>query len=503
MSLSIDFRAHSETGLVRKNNQDSGYASPTMLLVADGMGGAAAGDLASTVAVREIMRSDGAHSLDSCSEVLTGAMARANHLLADLVEQDPSLDGMGTTVVGGLVSEGHFSLLHLGDSRAYLLRAGSLYRLTHDHSWVQSLVDDGKISVAEAAVHPHRSLLLKVLNGQSQHDPDLEDIPLAVGDRLLLCSDGLCGFVPDPTIRSIVSSTDDLDRAMDQLVAAAHAGGGADNITVLLADVVPADPVLDARRPEVVGAAFDGVVPETQEHTLAGSELSAIAAKPEPTAPTERYLEGPDELAALDAEQARYAPRDGLRHPVRTMLASALAFALVASAGLYGAWRYAQTQYYVGADQAQVAVFRGVPGSVLGKPLQTVVERPGILLADLPTFFQQQVTSTIQVANLGAADSTVAQLRTRAEQCIARRQASPSPSPSATPSASARASASPTPAKASSGSAASTTTSAKPTPATSSASPKPSAAVSSVRASSLLQTPQANASATPSGTQEC
>ena len=141
MTFSLDTRAHSEVGLVRKNNQDSGYVSPTMILVADGMGGAAAGDLASTVAVREILRSDGHYTLDQTGEVLAGALARANHTLADLVQQDPSLDGMGTTVCGALFTGTELGLVHIGDSRGYLLRGGVLHRLTHDHSWVQSLVD--------------------------------------------------------------------------------------------------------------------------------------------------------------------------------------------------------------------------------------------------------------------------------------------------------------------------------------------------------------------------
>ncbi|WP_420176114.1 protein phosphatase 2C domain-containing protein [Luteococcus sp. OSA5] len=440
MVFSLDYRAHSEIGLVRKSNQDSAYASPRMLVVADGMGGAAAGDLASTVAIREILKSDSSRPLDQTHEVLSGALSRANHLLADLVQADPSLDGMGTTVTAALFTGQELGMVHIGDSRAYLLRGGVLHRLTSDHSWVQSLVDEGKISLAEAAVHPHRSLLLKVLNGQPTHEPDLETVELQLDDRLLFCSDGLCGFVPDATIREILQRNEDLDQAMTELVAAAHQGGGADNITVLLADVLPHDAALDARESTVVGAALDESVPDIEEHTLVGLETPIPADDPEPAASDERVLEKPD-LAVLDeVESQRYAPKAARRRPFLAALAITAALAVLASAGLWGAWRYSRTQYFVGAQDQQVAVFRGVPGSVLGLELSEVTQTSKIQVDDLPTFYQQQVRTTIPVANLEAANETVGHLQKRADACRAQRAArakaqasQPTPAASGTP----------------------------------------------------------------------
>ena len=183
----LRFVSHSEIGLVRKNNQDSGFASPTLLVVADGMGGAAAGDLASAVAIDTIKRivpdpqsgEDPPTAGEEMLEVLAGAIHKANDRIADLVASDYSLDGMGTTVTSAMFDGTALGVAHIGDSRAYLLRDGILERLTHDHSWVQSLVDEGKISLEEAAVHPHRSLLLKVLNGQAANDPDLTIVAAA------------------------------------------------------------------------------------------------------------------------------------------------------------------------------------------------------------------------------------------------------------------------------------------------------------------------------------
>ena len=200
MTLQLSYVAHSEIGLIRKNNQDSGYASPHLLVVADGMGGAAAGDLASAVTIDTIRNIDGPTAGDQMLEVLASAIHQANDKIAELIESDLSLEGMGTTVTGAMFDGTQLGVAHIGDSRAYLLRDGHLKRLTHDHTWVQSLVDDGKISESEAAMHPHRSLLLKVLNGQPTNDPDLTIVPVVAGDRLMFCSDGVCGLIDDDVI---------------------------------------------------------------------------------------------------------------------------------------------------------------------------------------------------------------------------------------------------------------------------------------------------------------
>src|SRR5690606_2097292 len=206
--LTLRFVAHSEVGLIRKNNQDSGYASSRLLLVADGMGGAAAGDLASAIAVDSIGRVDTEVESEQQLSVLAEAIGRANQRIADFIADDYTLEGMGTTVTGALFDGQTLALAHIGDSRAYLFRDGVLEQLTHDHSWVQSLVDEGKISTEEAAVHPHRSLLVKVLNGQPAADPDLTRVPVRSGDRLLFCSDGLCGLVEDDQIAAAIAEPD-------------------------------------------------------------------------------------------------------------------------------------------------------------------------------------------------------------------------------------------------------------------------------------------------------
>ena len=248
MALELRVRAHSEVGLVRKENQDSGFVSPSMLMVADGMGGAAAGDLASRVAVDELRQADGRGSGEEMLDVLDDAARRANDRLAELIEEDPNLEGMGTTICGGLFDGRSLGVVHLGDSRGYLVRDGHTLRLTHDHSWVQSLIDEGRLDEGAAFSHPHRSLLLRVLNGQPYSRPDLLLVTLKDGDRLLFCTDGLCGIVDDPDIAASLNRADPQE-ALAGLIEAAHEAGGSDNITLVLADVVDPGGPTDATAP--------------------------------------------------------------------------------------------------------------------------------------------------------------------------------------------------------------------------------------------------------------
>lgn len=273
MAFSLQIDAHSEIGLVRNNNQDSAYVSPHLIVVADGMGGAAAGDLASAVAIRELQRADEQNlapnasnwpcwSATRCWRRSAAHWPRPTTHCPTSSDGDHLLEGMGTTVCGAMFDGEHYGICHIGDSRGYLLRDGQLTRLTHDHSWVQSLIDSGKITVDEAAKHPHRSLLLKVLNGQPVHTPDFKLVDAKLRDRVLFCSDGLCGMVDDDVILKLLSADKPLDSIVRSLTQAAHQGGGLDNITLIVADVVDYDEALQAVPPQVLGAAEAMKIPE-------------------------------------------------------------------------------------------------------------------------------------------------------------------------------------------------------------------------------------------------
>ena len=417
MALTLTWTAHTEIGLVRKNNQDSAYVSPTMIMVADGMGGAAAGDLASAVAILELRDTDVslAERLVPASDddkpdvlgVLAGALQRANDHLNDLIADDPALDGMGTTVCGFILFEDALAMVNIGDSRAYRLRDGVLERLTHDHSWVQTLVDDGRISEAEALQHPHRSLVLRVLNGSPAHRPDLQWADLRAGDRLLVCSDGLCGLVTDAAISERVRIAD-RDEAVGALVGLAHAAGGYDNITIVLTDVVVDGPL---GAPAILGSAEDAALPETEDTaTIDPIVIDAADA----AASEERVI----------TERDRYA-LTGRRRPATVVkLALGLLLPLLAIGGAGWGWfSYTQTRVYIGSHTEQVAIFAGVPDTILGRPLSHVVETDATRVADLPPYFAERVKATIAVENLDRARVTVAELRAKAAQCIAQREA--------------------------------------------------------------------------------
>ncbi len=419
MTLTLSYVARSEVGLVRKNNQDSAYVSPTMLMVADGMGGAAAGDLASAVAINELRDSDGDFRESDMLEVAAGAIGRANERIRELVAADPSLDGMGTTVCGLLFDGERLAVANIGDSRGYRLRDGHFERITRDHSWVQTLVDDGRITEAEALVHPHRSLILKVLNGQSNHQPDLEMSDIKVGDRYLICSDGLCGMVTDAAIKQVVDG-DDPAAVVEELIRIAYAEGGLDNITIVLADVVDdGEPGAVA----VLGAATE-------------IDLASVSDESEDTRPLP--VEGDpldDPKARQLTEQERYQPTTRGRTAawVKVVLGIVLPL-LVIGGGLFGWYSFTQTKYYVGEDNDLVAVFRGVPDTVLGFPLSTVLEVHNTHVSDLPLYYQEKVRDAIVAPDLESAHATTDELRVKAQECIAQREerarATSSPTPS-------------------------------------------------------------------------
>ena len=430
MTLQLSYVAHSDIGLIRKNNQDSGYASPHLLVVADGMGGAAAGDLASAVAVDTIRKIEIPTTGQDMLEVLALAVQQANDKIAELVESDLSLEGMGTTVTGAVFDGTNLGLAHIGDSRAYLWRDGHLERLTHDHTWVQSLVDDGKISETEAAMHPHRSLLLKVLNGQPTNDPDLTRVPVMPGDRLMFCSDGVCGLLDDDVIEAALQLPD-LNDAAERLIAESLNQGGIDNITVIVADVVESEGSDDVI---VLGAASEH--PNPADSVL--RDRPAEEEDPEETLVTNLVdFEPPP----VDDEE-RYSPQAPHQRRFRRPLIGLLLLLLIAVAGLGLAYGWTRTQYFVGTDQDQVAIFQGLSDGLPGLSLSRVYEIQQLTVSELPPFYQEQVKANIDVPSLDSARATVAELTEAAKTCASPQPTTsprttpgsrPSPTPTASP----------------------------------------------------------------------
>jgi PPM family protein phosphatase len=257
MSPMLRSAAGSDVGRRRQMNQDSAATSPRLLVVADGMGGHAHGEVASTVAVRAMVDAAAGLTGDLSGvdllAVLGEALEDAAGRLTGLAQDNPELSGTGTTVVAFLVDGLRIGIAHIGDSRAYLLRDGGLTRLTRDHTLVQALVDEGRISAEEAAIHPRRSWLVRTLQDSSAPEPDLFVHDAVEGDRYLICSDGLTAVLDDDTVRAVLATEPDRVAAVARLIDIANEGGGPDNITCIVADVV--DEPADGDEPVVVGAA--------------------------------------------------------------------------------------------------------------------------------------------------------------------------------------------------------------------------------------------------------
>src|SRR4249919_666857 len=255
MAFHLRYAAISDVGRVRKDNQDSGYVGPWMIAVCDGVGGAARGDLASSTAIGQLRKLDARPDADLRGAV-AGALHRANDRIAEIVDDDPSLSGTSTTATVALFDGVKLTFGHVGDSRAYLFRGDSIRQLTKDHTFVQSLIDEGRITDEEARTHPHRHLILKAIDGVHDIDADLFDVELELGDRLLLCSDGASGVLDDGRLADILSMGTP-DYAAVELVRASLEAGTTDNVTCVVADIVDEAELPGDQQPMLVGAAAD------------------------------------------------------------------------------------------------------------------------------------------------------------------------------------------------------------------------------------------------------
>jgi protein phosphatase len=237
MSFTLRAATVSDIGLVRANNEDSAHAGRHLIALADGIGGMPAGELASGIVVRTLAALDEDPAGTDALSALRRATEAANQEILEVSESDAANDGMGTTATALLLSGDQLALMHVGDSRAYMQRGGELCQLTKDHTFVQSLVDQGLLTPDEARHHPRRSVVTQALQGL-EYQPTLELQPAKPGDRLLLCSDGLSDFVSDEAIGRTLRSYPDVAQCAEQLVKLALEAGTADNVTVVVADVV-------------------------------------------------------------------------------------------------------------------------------------------------------------------------------------------------------------------------------------------------------------------------
>ena len=489
MTHLLRYAARTDRGLLRANNQDSVFAGDRLLVIADGMGGHAAGDVASRLVVAAFVDLDELPLGSDMVRPLTDATRSGNAAIAEMVDENPEFDGMGTTLTALLFDGPLVALAHVGDSRAYLYRNGVLHQISHDDTFVQSLVDDGRITADEAAHHPQRSLLLRALNG-TEMDPSITLRETSAGDRFLICSDGLSDVVSPESIADALAGPDP-DQVADTLIQLALVGGGPDNVTVIVADVLetgsdggfgvsggvdpeatgPMQPIhLTQKMPRVP-------LPPIPEDVPAKPEYASAEEGPSLHDEYDDEFDGPDfppdvDDFASDAPDDDPAAPDGSsgapgpagdrrmvsappRHRWQRRWAFALALAVLVGVGLTGSYLWAHSKYYVGDNDDQVAVFRGVNGSLLGWKFASVQENScgasaanctPLKVDDLVQAARDQVNAGIPVSTL--ADARAVMTRLNSQQlppCPTPTTAALVTSPTAAPTGSAAASVVPPP----------------------------------------------------------
>ncbi|WP_300344023.1 PP2C family serine/threonine-protein phosphatase [Nesterenkonia sp.] len=517
MALVFRFAARSDAGVVRSKNDDSGYAGRYFAVVADGMGGHAGGDIASASTVLDLAHLD-TRGFAEPDTVLPDEIQTANAFLNKLVQTNPKLAGMGTTITAALITGDKLQFAHIGDSRAYRLKKGRFRQVSHDHTFVQRLVDEGRLDPEAAEYHPHKNVLMRVL-GDVDASPELDitSFPLEAGERWLLCSDGLNAVVSDRLIEQKLRSGDELETIVDELVDLTLEGGAPDNVTVVCLEVVEADeedltgsddlplteeavaaasssytdpdagsetmeldvvPVvnreaLSGHRPDdaelsplsaamvqrklgvrphtLVGAAVQaaetGTIPviprNVDEHPvplLTGQPLrpvrhtySEMLGEPQPgtpeaetesagqrSEPSESLETGDDEAEAdfgieLDEEDLQQLETVRRRRSWFLPVFVTLLVVLIAVVTFLG-YVWTQTQYYVGADDGEVAIYSGVSQTLGPISLSEVDEHVDIRLEDLPHYDRNRVTSGIFAEDRAHAEQIVENLRQSAEE---------------------------------------------------------------------------------------
>jgi PPM family protein phosphatase len=440
MTLALRYAVRSDVGLLREGNEDSAYAGPHLLAVADGMGGYEAGEVASAAVISTVAPLDRRPVPESeLTDALASAVSTAKDSLRRIVDADPAVGSMGTTLTALLWADGSAAICHIGDSRAYLLRDGDLYQITRDHTFVQALIDQGRIRPEEAATHPQRSLLLRALDGRTDADPDLSVLAAEVGDRFLICSDGLPVAVTDEAILEALAEIPEPADAVLKLIDLAIAGGGPDNITCIVADVIDTDrsQLKPTRAAVFAGAAaatsngvhdtrtrpFDRpVLDEDGGLTRVGAVPAGHGTLPGLDGAPGQGTEG-GRARQAGAAQARQAAepedeppdaRPRRRLPLVPLLVGL--FVLVIAVGVLVLYEYANSQYYVGTSAGKVVIYRGLNEKVLGISIRSVYQRTPIPVAGIMTTDSQAI-SRAPTGSLSQARAFLATIRKDYQTC--------------------------------------------------------------------------------------
>jgi serine/threonine protein phosphatase PrpC len=379
-----------DTGRQRRDNEDSAFARAPVFVVADGMGGAQAGEVASRIAVEAFEH--GLPGDGNPEERLATRVREANNQIYERSRADRGRAGMGTTLTAAYVDDAHVAIAHVGDSRAYLFRDGTLQRLTQDHSLVDELVRRGKLTEEQAAEHPQRSIITRALGPEPDVEVDTWTYPARPGDVVLLCSDGLTSMISEERVREILATHENLDAAADALIGEANEAGGRDNITVVLFRLEEADGEDASGEDTMVGVAVpppdgdsDGGSEPVSAAADEGRGSTAVAVAPPPTRPKIKRTPAPTPPGLR-----RLTPRPPVGHkperrfarPLAALLATVVVLALIGAAG-YLATRQL---YFVGTNaQGVVTIYRGLPYDLpFGVPLYETYYVSGVPASVVP-----------------------------------------------------------------------------------------------------------------------
>jgi len=403
--------AISHVGKIRSNNQDSGYAGRDLFVVADGMGGHAGGDVASAIAVTRIREADREYETAAEAEfALQSALIAANSLLAETVFEHPELTGMGTTVSAMVRVGDEIAFAHIGDSRIYLFRDGELKQVSTDHTFVQRLVDSGRITEEEAMVHPRRSVLMRVL-GDVDASPEIDTWTLDTrpGDRWLICSDGLSGVVKHDDMQAALASKEGPRQVAERLLKQSLDAGAPDNVTAVVLDIADTSRGDIMKDPVTVGSAAAPLQfgsepkPATRASRLPALRLHPIRPA---TGPTHFEPQSEDYLDELIEEDARRVRRRRL-----TWMIGLIVLVVAIVLAIFFGYEWTQSRYYVGTSpDGHVAIYQGVQQGIGPISLSHLYEESDVPVDSLPEYDKQQVEQTINADDLQSARIIVEQL---------------------------------------------------------------------------------------------
>jgi len=403
--------AASDIGRVRSSNQDSGYAGVNLFFVADGMGGHAGGDIASAIASQHISLADEPLATSAEAEQkLIDYIYQAKQKIDASVKQHPAITGMGTTLSAMMITGTKVTIAHIGDSRIYLARDGVVKQITTDHTFVQRLVDTGRISEEEALVHPRRSVLMRVLGDIEQFpEVDIDTYETKPGDRWMACSDGLSGVVPDQLMKNILLSNVDIQEAGELLVGEALEFGAPDNVTVVLVDVVDAQDEIEFSPGRIlVGSAANEVVIEQRKglqvlRLLNPMTLIELLQKPEDPV---SFAPESEELL----EKILKDTKGRVRARRFRQIATYLLLISVASYGLFLAIEYTQTRYFVAINDGYVVIFKGIKEELGPFKFSSVYEVTDVSVDSLTDFQREALERSITAESPEEAQRIVSQL---------------------------------------------------------------------------------------------